>query len=62
MCKAMQNIYIGSRNITIQWFSNEEHIIPAKDNPKQDIYAPDFYDKTGRNKSVLRLNSFNFVD
>merc|ERR1712045_458709 len=46
LCKAMQNIYIGSRNITIQWFSNEEHIIPAKDNPKQDIYAPDFYDKT----------------
>merc|ERR1712045_89176 len=46
LCKAMQNIYIGSRNITIQWFSNEEHIIPAKDNPDQDIYAPDFYDKT----------------
>ena len=44
----MQNIYIGSRNITIQWFSNEEHIIPAKENPDQDIYAPDFYDKTGR--------------
>ena len=48
LCKAMQNIYIGSRNITIQWFSNEEHIIPAKENPDQDIYAPDFYDKTGR--------------
>merc|ERR1711994_623751 len=46
LCKAMQNIYIGSRNITIQWFSNEEHIIPAKENPEQDIYAPDFYDKT----------------
>ena len=44
----MQNIYIGSRNISIQWFSNEEHIIPPKDNPNQDIYAPDFYDKTGR--------------
>ena len=44
----MQNIYIGSRNITIQWLSNEDHIIPAKDNPNQDIYAPDFYDKTGR--------------
>jgi len=43
----MQNIYIGSRNITIQWLSNEDHIIPAKDNPKQDIFAPDFYDKTG---------------
>merc|ERR1712198_516505 len=37
---------IGSRNITIQWLSNEDHIIPAKDNPKQDIFAPDFYDKT----------------
>jgi len=46
LCKAMQNIYIGSRNITIQWLSNEEHIIPLKDNPKRDIYAPDFYDKT----------------
>jgi len=43
---AMQNIYIGSRNITIQWLSNEEHIIPLKDNPKRDIFAPDFYDKT----------------
>jgi len=29
-----------------QWLSNEDHIIPAKDNPNQDIYAPDFYDKT----------------
>ena len=48
LCRAMQNIYLGSRNITIQWLSNEEHIIPAKDNPKHDIYAPDFYDKTGR--------------
>ena len=47
ICKAMQNIYIGARNIKIQWFSNEPHIIPAKDNPKGDIYAPDFYDKTG---------------
>ena len=56
LCKAMQNIYIGSRNITIQWFSNEEHIIPAKDNPKQDIFAPDFYDKTGK-QSQERLNS-----
>jgi hypothetical protein len=42
----MQNIYLGSRNITIQWLSNEDHIIPAKDNPGRDIYAPDFYDKT----------------
>merc|ERR1740128_184630 len=46
ICKAMQNIYIGSRNIKIQWYSNEPHIIPAKDNPQGDIYAPDFYDKT----------------
>lgn len=46
LCKAMQNIYLGSRNITIQWLSNEDHIIPAKDNPGRDIYAPDFYDKT----------------
>ena len=44
----MQNIYIGSRNIKIQWLSNEEHIIPVKENPDQDIYAPDFYDKTGK--------------
>merc|ERR1712045_887650 len=46
LCKTMQNIYIGSRNIKIQWLSNEDHIIPAKENPDQDIYAPDFYDKT----------------
>lgn len=46
LCKTMQNIYIGSRNIKIQWLSNEEHIIPVKENPDQDIYAPDFYDKT----------------
>merc|ERR1712203_491080 len=45
LCKTMQNIYIGSRNIKIQWLSNEDHIIPAKENPDQDIYA-DFYDKT----------------
>ena len=44
----MQNIFIGSRNIKIQWLSNEEHIIPVKENPDQDIYAPDFYDKTGK--------------
>ena len=53
LCKAMQNIYIGSRNITIQWLSNEEHIIPPKDNPKHDIYAPDFYDKTGWEVSLV---------
>jgi hypothetical protein len=35
------------RNIKIQWLSNEPHIIPAKDNPTGEIYAPDFYDKTG---------------
>jgi len=46
LCKAMQNIYLGSRNITIQWLSNEDHLIPAKDNPDGDIYAHDFYDKT----------------
>ena len=48
LCKTMQNIYIGSRNIKIQWLSNEEHIIPVKENLDQDIYAPDFYDKTGK--------------
>ena len=36
------------RNIKIQWLSNEPHIIPAKDNPQGDIYAPDFNDKTGQ--------------
>jgi hypothetical protein len=46
LCKTMQNIYIGSRNIKIQWLSNEEHIIPVKENPDSNIYAPDFYDKT----------------
>ena len=48
----MQNIYIGSRNIKIQWLSNEEHIIPVKENPDQDIYAPDFYDKTGKKQKL----------
>jgi len=46
ICKAMQNIYLGSKKITIQWWSNEDSVIPAKDNPDGDIYAPDFYDKT----------------
>jgi len=46
LCKAMQNIYLGSRNITIQWLSNEDPLVPAKDNPDGDIYAHDFYDKT----------------
>merc|ERR1712045_142379 len=46
LCKAMQNIYLGSRKISIQWFSNETHVIPAAENPNEDIYAPDFYDKT----------------
>lgn len=37
---------MGSRNIKIQWMSNEDSVVPAKDNPDNDIYAPDFYDKT----------------
>ena len=47
ICKAMQNIFMGSKNIKIQWLSNEDSVIPAKDNPDGDIYAHDFYDKTG---------------
>ena len=43
----MQNIYLSSKNITIQWLSNEDPLVPSKDNPKGDIYAHDFYDKTG---------------
>jgi hypothetical protein len=43
------------RNIKIQWLSNEDHIIPAKDNPDGDIYAPDFYDKTGGWSIFLRV-------
>lgn len=35
------------RNIKIQWYSNEPHLIPAKDNPNGDLYVADFYDKTG---------------
>ena len=35
------------RKIKIQWFSNEPHLIAPEDNPDGDIYAPDFYDKTG---------------
>jgi len=46
ICKAMQNIYMGSKNIKIQWLSNEDPVVPAKDNPDNDIYAHDFYDKT----------------
>ena len=57
----MQNIYLGSRNITIQWLSNEEHIIPAKDNPKHDIYAPDFYDKTGRKFWLIQIVSLIYL-
>ena len=57
----MQNIYIGSRNITIQWLSNEDHIIPAKDNPNQDIYAPDFYDKTGTSPLVCQSPICNLI-
>ena len=47
ICKAMQNIFLGSKNIKIQWLSNEDPIVPAKDNPDGDIFAHDFYDKTG---------------
>ena len=47
LCKTMQNIYLSSKNITIQWLSNEDPLVPSKDNPKGDIYAHDFYDKTG---------------
>ena len=48
ICKAMQNIFLGSKNIKIQWLSNEDPIVPAKDNPDGDIFAHDFYDKTGK--------------
>ena len=47
ICKAMQNIFLGSKNIKIQWLSNEDPVVPAKDNPDGDIFAHDFYDKTG---------------
>ena len=43
---------MNGRNIKIQWLSNEDHIIPAKENPDQDIYAPDFYDKTGKSERL----------
>jgi len=46
ICKAMQNIFLGSKNIKIQWLSNEDPVVPAKDNPDGDIFAHDFYDKT----------------
>jgi len=46
ICRAKQNIFLGSRGINIQWWSNEEDVIPAKDNPEKNIYAADFYDKT----------------
>merc|ERR1719370_1893787 len=46
ICKAIQNIFLGSKNIKIQWLSNEDPVVPAKDNPDGDIFAHDFYDKT----------------
>ena len=57
----MQNIYLGSRNITIQWLSNEDHLIPAKDNPDGDIYAHDFYDKTGKGDFWTNCFSISIV-
>ena len=57
LCKAMQNIYLGSRNITIQWLSNEDPLVPAKDNPDGDIYAHDFYDKTGIVQQCFQKNT-----
>ena len=58
ICKAMQNIFLGSKNIKIQWLSNEDPIVPAKDNPDGDIFAHDFYDKTGDWK--LKWSNINF--
>merc|ERR1712048_90780 len=46
ICRAKQNIFKSSKGIQIQWWSNEEDCIPAKDNPLGNIYVPDFYDKT----------------
>merc|ERR1711892_333018 len=46
ICRSKQNIFLGSRGINIQWWSNEEDVVPAKDNPEKNIYAADFYDKT----------------
>ena len=65
ICKAMQNIFMGSKNIKIQWLSNEDSVIPAKDNPDGDIYAHDFYDKTGEVgkyclKIILNFSSSEF--
>ena len=54
ICKAMQNIFLGSKNIKIQWLSNEDPVVPAKDNPDGDIFAHDFYDKTGIKKVKCR--------
>ena len=31
----MQNICLGSRNIIIQWLSNKDPNVPAKDKPEQ---------------------------
>ena len=54
ICKAMQNIFLGSKNVKIQWLSNEDPIVPAKDNPNGDIFAHDFYDKTGKLKVTTK--------
>ena len=61
ICKAMQNIYLGSRNITIQWLSNEDPLVPAKDNPDGDIFAHDFYDKTGKTILIIGYCRINFI-
>ena len=55
MTKKKYAIICVGRNIKIQWFSNEAHIIPEKDNPQGDIYAPDFYDKTGEHNKLISL-------
>lgn len=42
VCQAMQNIYKSSPRIKIRWLSQD------KGDKNGEIYAPDFYDQTGK--------------
>ena len=42
LCQASQNIYRHSKKIKIQWLG-----LTPDNNPKKDLYMPEYYDTTG---------------
>ena len=46
LCQTLQQIYKHSKKIRIQWLSEK-----PESNPKKDIYIPEYYDQTGKNKN-----------